>query len=341
MITDAAEAEKTLGEESKQFYLSKGLEVQMPPEYSTLKTLMMKGVGWGVSHMTEDDIKGHIESVNPNWKVEKIVKIPNNERLMKIVCKSPKVADEIVEKGITIFSQRFDGRSLEKEVYTNVSPCLRCYQYDHFTKKCKAPESYKICSECAQIGRRFNQCQSQLKKCINCGENHRTMAYKCPERKEVVKQKIKEKKEKTLKIPEGDIQRAVERQIREDLPENYPVVVASAVTLAGIREKECPGTYKANGLPTVKFPVTVVAVYEHYKTKKRIREAPDSMQEGEGEGELIECMEDVILHRAPSIDRATNTNSVSGLHPCRYACGYPCSVPFKSGVSYDSSSAGC
>ena len=105
LITDAAKAEKILGEESKQFYLSKGLEVQMPPEYSVLKTLMMKGVGWGVSHMTEDDIKGHIESVNPNWKIEKIVKIPNNERLMKIVCKSPKVADEIVEKGITIFSQ--------------------------------------------------------------------------------------------------------------------------------------------------------------------------------------------------------------------------------------------
>ena len=69
LITDAAEAEKILGEESKQFYLSKGLEVQMPPEYSALKTLMMKGVGWGVSSMTEGDIKGHIESENPNWKI--------------------------------------------------------------------------------------------------------------------------------------------------------------------------------------------------------------------------------------------------------------------------------
>ena len=134
------------------------------------------------------------------------------------------------------------------------------------------------------------------------------MAYKCPKRKEVVKQKIKEKKEKTLKIPEGDIRRAVERQIREDLPENYLVVVASAVTLAEIREKECPGTYQyimdelyiANGLPLVKFPATVVAGYEHYKTKNRTREASDPMQEGEGEGELIEYMEDITLHRALS-----------------------------------------
>ena len=96
-----------------------------------------------------------MESVYPNWKLEKIIKIPNNETLMKIVCKSPKVADEIAEKGITIFSQRFDGRSLEREVYINVSPCMLCYKYDHFTKKCKAPESYVICSECARTGHRF------------------------------------------------------------------------------------------------------------------------------------------------------------------------------------------
>ena len=125
LITDAEEAEKILGEESKKFYLSKGLEVQMPPEYSALKTLMMKGVGWGVSHMTEDDIKVHIELTYPNWKIEKVIKITSNDRLMEIVCKSPRVAEEILEKGITIFSQRFDGRSIEREVYINVPSVQR------------------------------------------------------------------------------------------------------------------------------------------------------------------------------------------------------------------------
>ena len=82
---------------------------------------------------------------------------------MKIVCKSLRVADEIVEKGITIFSQRFHGRSLEKEVYINVSPCLRCYQYDYFTKKCKALETYKICSESAETGHRFNHARANVR----------------------------------------------------------------------------------------------------------------------------------------------------------------------------------
>ena len=310
LITNGTEAEKVLKDEMRQYYLSKGLEVQVPPEYSALKTLMVKGVGWGVFHKSEQEITEHVESVYPNWKLENIIKIPNNETLMKIVCKSPRVADEIVEKGITIFSQRFDGRSLEREVYINVSPCMRCYKYDHFTKKCKAPESYVICSECARTGHRFHQCNSQQKKCINCGQNHRTLAYKCPKRKEVIKQKVKEKKEKDQKIPEGDVRKAVERQIREDLPENYLVIVSSAIALAEIREKECPGTYqyimdemyRANGLPTVKIPATVIAGYEHHKIKKRAREEPEIVG-GADEGEELE----EILVGATSMQYATST----------------------------------
>ena len=250
----------------------------MPQEYSALKTLMVKGVGWGVYHKSEDDIRTHIESVHPNWKIEKIVKIPNNETLMKIICKSPSVAEQMAENGITIFSQRFDRRSLEREVYINITPCMRCYKYDHFTKKCKAPESYKICSECARTGHRFSECQSQHKKCINCGQSHRT--------------------EKVQKVPESDLRRAVEGQVREDLPDNYLAVVASAMVLADIREKECPGVYqyiveemyRANGLPLVKFPATVVAGYEHHRTKKRTREPSvlvQGVQEGEEQTEIM------------------------------------------------------
>ena len=124
------------------------------------------------------------------------------------------------------------------------------------------------------------------------------MAYKCPKRKEVIKQKVKEKKEKDQKIPEGDIRKAVERQIREDLPENYLIIVASAIALAEIREKECPGTYqyimdemfRANGLPTVKIPATVIAGYEYHKTKKRAREEPEIIVGEDEGGELEEIL---------------------------------------------------
>ena len=62
------------------------------------------------------------------------------------------------------------------------------------------------------------------------------------------------------------------------------------MVLADIREKECPGVYqyiveemyRANGLPLVKFPATVVAGYEHHRTKKRTREPSDLVQGGGG-----------------------------------------------------------
>ena len=192
-------------------------------------------------------------------------------------------------------------------------------------------QSYLICSECARTGQRFHQCNSQQKKCINCGQNHRTLAYKCPKRKEVIKQKVKEKKEKDQKIPEGHIRNAVERQIREGLPENYLIIVASAIALAEIREKDCPVTYqyimdvmfRANGLPTVKFRATVIAGYEHHKTKKRSREESEIiMGEDEG-GELVE-----LLVGATSMQYAASTlSSTEPPTPMQSPASTPAATP--------------
>ena len=66
---------------------------------------------------------------------------------------------------------------------------------------------------------------------MNCGQNHKTTAFKCSVRKEVVRPKIANMKKKKETVPESDIRRAVERQIKEDLPNNYLAVISSAVTL--------------------------------------------------------------------------------------------------------------
>ena len=70
---------------------------------------MVRGVEGYVSELSEEVIKTAIEARNPTWYITKVVKIPNNPKLMKIICESPGVADEMVEKGMTVFSQRFMG----------------------------------------------------------------------------------------------------------------------------------------------------------------------------------------------------------------------------------------
>ena len=212
--------------------------------------------------------------------MDKVVKIPNNEKL-KFVCANMHTTNEIMEKVLTIFNQRFADKSLEKDVYINTTPCFKCHQYEHVTKKCKTPAGHKVCSECSKQGHRFDECTSHTKKCLNCGQPHKTMALKCPAPKELVKKKIHELKQKKLeKISESEVRPTVAKQIQEDLPVNYLTVIDSGITLANIREQEYPEIfqyitdemYRANGLPVIKYPATVIAGYEYQVTKKRGRE---------------------------------------------------------------------
>ena len=84
---------------------------------------------------------------------------------------------------------------------------------------------------------------------------------------------------------------AVAKQIQEDLPANYLTIIASAITLANIREQECPGIFQyiademyiANGLPVIKYPATVIAGFEHHITKKTGRETSEKEQVMEAE----------------------------------------------------------
>ena len=60
-----------------------------------------------------------------------------------------------------------------------------------------------------------------------------------------MKQKIRElKQRKQEKIPEATLRNAVAKQMQEDPPPNYLAIIASAITLANIREQECPGVYQ-------------------------------------------------------------------------------------------------
>ena len=215
---------------------------------------------------------------------------------MKIICANVRTANDILDKGLVVYNQRFAGRSLERELYFNITPCFKCYKYDHSTNKCQTPEDFKVCSECSKKGHRYNECSSQLKKCLNCGQPHKTLAFKCPVRKELVKKKIGElKQKKQEKIPEVAIRDAVVKQMQEDLPPNYLTIIASAITMANIREQECPGVYqyiidemyKANDLPVVKYPATVIAGFQHHVKKKRGREVSE-------EGQVMEAEEGAV-----------------------------------------------
>ena len=102
-------------------------------------------------------------------------------------------------------------------------------------------------------------------------------------------------KKKKEPVSESDIRKAVERQIKENLPNNYLAVIASAVTLAdtGTFQYIMEEMYLANNLPKVTFPSTVISGYQYYQTKKRTREGSEELEEGAVGGTIY--IEDYII----------------------------------------------
>ena len=110
------------------------------------------------------------------------------------------------------------------------------------------------------------------------GGDHRTLAAKCPKRKEVIKIKVRERRAKSGSVVRSNIAYATQpttlELTRQRLPENYLAVMAAAITLAEKRETETPGSFqfiidemmKANDMPRVKFPQSVI----HYKPKETV-----------------------------------------------------------------------
>ena len=93
LVTDSEQAELILKDHVRQFLREKGLEVQTPPEHAAMRTILVKGQEWYLAEKSEEDIKHKIQSDYPDWKLERVVKIPNNDKLMKFVCANVRTAN--------------------------------------------------------------------------------------------------------------------------------------------------------------------------------------------------------------------------------------------------------
>ena len=148
--------------EARDFLKEKGLEVQVLQEYTAMRTILVRGLEWCVAELSKNQTLPQIETGHPDWKIDKVVKIPNNTKLMKLVCKSTRIAEEIVTKDIIISNQKFTEWSLERETFISIILCLRCFKYEHTTKWCT--NAYRVCSECSKEGHRFGECSSLIEK---------------------------------------------------------------------------------------------------------------------------------------------------------------------------------
>ena len=133
LITDNSNMDRLLTDETKTKLVAKGLEILHPPEFDAARTVLIKNVDNTISALSEGEIAG---IVGQNFEIKKVVKIPNNQHLLKIIFQNSRDADRAIDKGMQIQFQRFQGNNIERELCVPIVPCFRCFAYGHFKRNC-------------------------------------------------------------------------------------------------------------------------------------------------------------------------------------------------------------
>ena len=266
-ITNMHETEKLFKQKTLDKLKALGFEPIKPAEYEAKRTVVVRGLDDFYDEMTDEELFALINGREK--KVEKIIRVPSRSKIMKFVCCTAGIAENMVSEGIDIGIQMLGKRNLSMEEHIRPVMCMRCYAYGHSMKACEKNKTYTICSVCASPGHRFDKCRSNQPRCINCDQDHATMAYRCPKRKEQVQQIIKKKKDSEKEKTQEQTISAVDKAIMDKislLPDNFVEVIATAMMHAAAEEKKSPGCYnfvyneilQENKMKTVKIPASIL-----------------------------------------------------------------------------------
>lgn len=263
-------SDKIFSKGIKEILDKNGFSPILPPELKVKKSVIVSRVDYLVYDWGETDIVEELKAKNP-WAedgIESVFKFSNSTTL-KITFSQSSLANKCLQNGILAFNISIPPTEIRQETYIPIKCCMKCYHLeDHFTKECPKDREYKVCSECSMEGHLWHQCQEQTKKCINCGENHSSLAMKCIKRKEILKEKRREEKEKQNMTYAG-----ITRSGNNPIPTNVQPIIPQitkeevlkiniCVSHARSKNIENPGCYseelnkilKANNLPNIIIP---------------------------------------------------------------------------------------
>ena len=263
--------EKMMRKEVKDELQKINLEIITPPEYRASRTILARNIDKQIDVCSEEEIKISLKEENPWMTIENINVFKTGPvRCIKIVLENNQQVQRAMTNGILIKSQSIPSNNIEKEIYCNIDTCYNCYSYEHKTRDCDK-EVMIICTNCSQVGHKYNNCK-EPPQCINCKQAHKTLAAKCPIRKELIKEKVKKikdnEKKKTSTYADATKKQSETSTGQLDLtsklkiPENAITTILSAIVISNMEEATQPGSfqktmdsmYALNGLQKVKFP---------------------------------------------------------------------------------------
>lgn len=111
-----------------------------------------------------------------------------------MICAENNIVTRILERGLKMFYTKITTHQCEKEKYTHLVICQRCYKYENHPAS-RRISTTPIYFELADTRHTHEERKNTYKKCINCGNNHRTPSAGCSVRKQaIIKKETKQKK---------------------------------------------------------------------------------------------------------------------------------------------------
>ena len=188
VIVTQDETERILKEDVVRKLKELNMEVTTPLDYNSSKTVIIKRLDPIIDEYDAEEIKQSIERTNNNIEVEEVFVFPTTSKIMKVRLGTSAMAQKVLLNGLLVLNQRVKPNQVEKEIFVMIAPCTNCYQYDHVTSRCPQ-EKMILCAFCGSEGHKQKDCKKKTPMCLNCGEQHRTLAAACSVRKELIKEK--------------------------------------------------------------------------------------------------------------------------------------------------------
>ena len=172
------------------------LEIIPSPMHKSERTIFVAKVRHFITNSSPETLIRKINSNNSNSlqaiEVNIITSVNHKEGMrknLKVTFSNVNQAAKARADGFYIGDLMINPESIYKEDFVEIKQCFRCFQYNHFTNQCKAPQA--LCSICS--GKHsFKNCRNKNNlRCSNCEGDHVSISASCPVRKNVVK-KLKE-----------------------------------------------------------------------------------------------------------------------------------------------------
>ena len=171
-------------------------QVIIPPQVRAQRRCQIKKVPILLMKLDNDTLIEEINKIN-GVQVTDLTSTTNRTGI-QLTFTSEQMAKKCCENGVKIENWSIPSDNVTQETYTEIRYCFKCYAIEsHTASNCPKDQHYKICSTCSKTDHTYQNCVSNQPKCINCNQNHKTMSFSCPMRRELVKQKLSQGNPKT------------------------------------------------------------------------------------------------------------------------------------------------